>query len=342
MRKAAMALGILAGLLGAGWFYYESKGLTVEIPVEQLAWVLFLCTMGFGGGVLALIKPAVAGILMLISGIGSFAVALIVGYAPLTLPLIAGGALALAACAKQPAARAAASALGILAGILGALGAYITFFLRPGELLYSLMLFLFPLIAIAGGVIVLSRPAVGGILMVVTWIGFFCMACMVADEVGFCPQSKITEILLSIFACITASLLLLAGAILALADPQSRSVARIVPLVLGISAGVIGALGVYGGVPVVPGGFLALGVLLSTMGIAGAVLTRSRPGVAGTLMLVSGIGGFAVAFIVPAFGYVGREADTFSIAYAIAGFPMIVGGVLSLVSREKGDRNLET
>ncbi|MBT9143598.1 MAG: hypothetical protein DDT29_02006 [Dehalococcoidia bacterium] len=32
----------------------------------------------------------------------------------------------------------------------------------------------------------------------------------------------------------------------------------------------------------------------------------------------------------------------FCVAYAIAGFPMIVGGVLSLVSRKKGARNLET
>ncbi|MCL0091141.1 hypothetical protein M1O13_04125 [Dehalococcoidia bacterium] len=148
-------------------------------------------------------------------------------------------------------------------------------------------------------------------------------------------------------ACIIASLLLLAGAILALADYQSRSIARIVALVLGISAGVIGALGVYGGVPVVPGGFLALGALLSTMGIAGAVLTRGRPGVAGTLMLVSGRG-FAAALIVRVFAVelsvvhylyttatVTGEAIIFCMAYAIAGFPMIAGAILALASRKK-------
>ena len=180
----------------------------------------------------------------------------------------------------------------------------------------------------------------GGILMLIPWIGFFLVA----------PFGLFREMEGALYslACIIASLLLFAGAILALADYQSRSIARIVALVLGISAGVIGALGVYGGVPVVPGGFLALGALLSTMGIAGAVLTRGRPGVAGTLMLVSGIGGFAAALIGRVFAVelsvvhylyttatVTGEAIIFCMAYAITGFPMIAGAILALAAREK-------
>ncbi|MCL0088163.1 hypothetical protein M1O19_06245 [Dehalococcoidia bacterium] len=238
--------------------------------------------------------------------------------------------------------RIAAMVLGILGGLFGAYGAHLVL-PWPGELLWSLILFLFSLIAIAGGILALRRPAVGGILMLIPWIGFFLVA-----PFGLFREYHEGMPFVSFWLYIIASLLLFAGAILALADYQSRSIARIVALVLGISAGVIGALGVYGGVPVVPGGFLALGALLSTMGIAGAVLTRGRPGVAGTLMLVSGIGGFAAALIVRVFAVelsvvhylyttatVTGEAIIFCMAYAIAGFPMIAGAILALAAREK-------
>ena len=153
MRIAAMVLGILGGLIGAYLVTFSPW----EVPAWiLLTWILLLPVAAIAGGVLALRRPAVGGILMLVSGIAGVIAAHLywlhpgywLGYIFAGILLITGGAIALAAREKRPAARVAVMALGILGGLFDASGAYIAMSWVP--LLSAAIVFLFSLIAIAG------------------------------------------------------------------------------------------------------------------------------------------------------------------------------------------------
>jgi hypothetical protein len=78
MRIAAMVLGIIGGLIGAGGVFEAIIiwRLPAEYLAEYVAWEgLLFPIMAIGGGVLALGRPAVGGILMLVSAIGGFVAA---------------------------------------------------------------------------------------------------------------------------------------------------------------------------------------------------------------------------------------------------------------------------
>ncbi|MCL0099174.1 hypothetical protein M1O16_05020 [Dehalococcoidia bacterium] len=147
MRIAAMVLGILGGLIGAYLVTFSPW----EVPAWiLLTWTLLLPVVAIAGGVLALRRPAVGGILMLVSGIAGVIAAHLywlhpgywLGYIFAGFLLIMGGAIALAAREKRPAARVAVMALGILGGLFGAYGAYIAMPWVP--LLSAAIVFFFP------------------------------------------------------------------------------------------------------------------------------------------------------------------------------------------------------
>ncbi|MBU0478161.1 hypothetical protein KKC91_06305 [bacterium] len=105
MKIAALILGILGGLAGivGAIMALLAGGVGAALEAEgastivTLGWVAFpLALLGIVGGSLAIAKPKVAGILMLISGIGGF-VAVSMGYIIAGPLLIIGGILGLIA-----------------------------------------------------------------------------------------------------------------------------------------------------------------------------------------------------------------------------------------------------
>ena len=104
MRIAALVLGIVGGLLGIGAgllviLTSSGSGFTVGSVKPEfifaLGWAAFpLSMMGIVGGALAVAKPKVAGILMLISAVGG-ALVIALGYTISAPLLLTGGILAL-------------------------------------------------------------------------------------------------------------------------------------------------------------------------------------------------------------------------------------------------------
>jgi len=108
MKIAALILGILGGIAGVvgsilvlvlggigSAFGGEGAG-----TVTTLGWVaLLLSIIGIVGGALALAKPKIAGIVMLVMGIGGF-IAVSLGYVVAGPLLIIGGILALVGSRK--------------------------------------------------------------------------------------------------------------------------------------------------------------------------------------------------------------------------------------------------
>jgi hypothetical protein len=101
-------------------------------------------------------------------------------------------------------------------------------------------------------------------------------------------------------------------------------------LILGILGGLAGLAGaifvlVFGGIGIVLGGegaktIVGLGwaaIPISFIGIIGAAMATTKAKIAGTLMLLSGIGGFIAI----------------SAGYLIGGPFLIIGGILALVAR---------
>jgi hypothetical protein len=311
MRIAAMVLGIIGGLISAGGVFED---IIRGFPAEYIAWEgLLFPIMAIAGGVLALVKPAVGGILMLVSAIGGFVAAYlhwpIFGwggfYIFASFLLIAGSALSFAAYKKLPAVRVVAMVLGIFSGLFLSLLFHAMIHLGHGngDLVPGVVLSLMAIasMAIAGGALALVRPAVGGTLMlvggIVSGIGSYII---VANF-----MAHLWPLLLS---CTIAGLLLIIGATLSFAAAKERPPVRKAAMVLGISAGLIAVFGVLGAfVPawmpyhhMTPREFLAslaagygviyfLFMAIAGMAIAGGALALVRPAVGGTLMLVSGI-----------------------------------------------------
>jgi hypothetical protein len=111
---------------------------------------------------------------------------------------------------------------------------------------------------------------------------------------------------------------------------KERSGLKISALILGILGGLGGLAGaifvlVFGGIGIVLGGegaktIVGLGwaaIPISFIGIIGAAMATTKAKIAGTLMLLSGIGGFIAI----------------SAGYLIGGPFLIIGGILALVAR---------
>ncbi|MBT9140988.1 MAG: hypothetical protein DDT30_01574 [Dehalococcoidia bacterium] len=330
-----MVLGILGGLAGAFGALTEIG----RIPGEFVIWGFLCSLMALAGGAIVLRSRAAAGVLMLIGGIGglgavvTFAIFvgldscpagpggnLIIFYVAAAFPLIIGGTTALAPCVKQLiTARRAAMALGILGGLVYAFCTTYVAMGDPeltGEVLSAVLLL--PVMAIAGGLLALTRPAAAGILMLISGIGgiVFPFLGWRLDDFG----------LVSPFV----TLLLIPGGILALAAAcEKHPPARIAAMVFGTLAGFVGTFGVAS-TGAMAGEILIWGLLCSLMAIIGGVLTLTRPTIARTLMLLSGIGSFGAAVLVIIFeAFVLWDDGFFVASYFIAGFLLILGGALA-------------
>ncbi|MBT9162974.1 MAG: hypothetical protein DDT27_01539 [Dehalococcoidia bacterium] len=261
-RIAAMALGIIGGLIGAyGVYSYvvyihtpvmlpvpipEPPGDVVYTPVmppvimREAHWGFLLpataiSVMAIAGGILALTRPKVAGALMLVAGISGFIAAYLNWlhvdygwtYGLAVYPLITGGAIALAAHKKHPTGRTVAMALGILAGFMSTSGAYMAIDWILGYrdgihwigLTLSIWGFLCGVIAITGGVLVLTRPPVGGMLLLLGSIGSLGNTVMLFFTGGF----LVTPIEIFMMYSFIAGLLLIPGAVLALASRKKQT-----------------------------------------------------------------------------------------------------------------------
>ena len=110
MRVAALILGIIGGLIGIGDTVFATvvEAMFSDISAEALGLLrtmtIAFCVMGLTGGALALAKPTLASVLMVLSGIwlagcvlGEFSTA-IGGLASAALLLIGG---ILAACGAE-------------------------------------------------------------------------------------------------------------------------------------------------------------------------------------------------------------------------------------------------
>jgi hypothetical protein len=110
MKILATILGILGGI-GGGivsviLIVIGNLGIGLGAPRGPLltgrGWAgLLLSLLGIAGGALAISRPKIAGILMLVSALGGF-IALMVGYVFGGPLLIAGGVLALVAARERP------------------------------------------------------------------------------------------------------------------------------------------------------------------------------------------------------------------------------------------------
>jgi hypothetical protein len=284
---------------------------------------------------------------MLVTGIGSFIAtgvfdfAAPVAYPPITLPLITAGALALTVREKQPAARVAARALGIFGGLIGGFGVFVAIVAIPeGLVIWG---FLCSLIAIAGGVIALNRPALAGTLMLLSAVGGIGAVVMifVLGTVPLCwADPGAAFIILYPFA----ALFLIPGGILALTSCKERPASINAAMILGIVGGLFAAVSALGVSPpfmlqereaweilmweiLVPIWVL----LFPVMGFTAGILALVRPKVAGILMLISGISGCVGFFALDLHPYNHLK----QVLCVLGGLLLVIGGVVALAWRKE-------
>jgi hypothetical protein len=320
--------------------------------VLTLAWtgVFFpggfvVLVVGIVGGVLAaLTKSVVAGILMLVTGIGGFIAAYVFfGRALFYLPtfvafllLIPGGIIALTARDKQPACSVHAMGLGILGGIIASGGVEYSIRVWPEQFVSWGFLSALTASAIAGGAAALYRPTLGGTLMLLSAIGSLGITIM-----GYVPgvQPPDWPFAIAEFRVMypLATILLIPGGALALASRKERPASIKAAMVLGIMGGLIAA---WCALMARPPFMLQeteawetlrrIWVLLfPVMGFTAGILALARPKVAGILMLISGISGYVGFFALDQSFY-----DLFFLC-GPGGLLLVIGGVLLLAGRKK-------
>jgi hypothetical protein len=222
MRKAAMVLGIMSAVFGG-----YSVVLTLAWSGVFLPGGFVVLVVGIVGGVLALTRPVAAGILMLATCIGGLIAAyvfpgLALFYLPIyyaSLPLIAGGIIALTARDKQPACSVHAMGLGFLGGIIQVPGVEYAIRVALEQFLIWGFLSALMAIAIAGGVIALYRPTLGGTLMLLSAIGSLGVAIIIIFFPRISPIFPDTILAVTYFL---TTILLIPGGALALASRTER------------------------------------------------------------------------------------------------------------------------
>ena len=179
IRVAAGVLGILGGVMNA---------LTVPIPWLAIESTL-VSLMAMGGGIFALKRPGVGGILMLLATAIVTIPVMWWGWGPFgtyILPLMfLGGLLALTSALTSDKKRAGiyvAMTLGIIGGLLAVLCTLMAHMAPPGwvepfillrgqeVLAFWIWVFLFPGMGLLGGILVLAKPKLAGILMLTSGI----------------------------------------------------------------------------------------------------------------------------------------------------------------------------
>ncbi|MCL0046517.1 hypothetical protein M1N18_00835 [Dehalococcoidales bacterium] len=178
IRVAAGVLGVLGGVMNA-----------LSMPIPWLAIEPTLVSlMAIGGGIFALRRPGVGGILMLLATIVTIPVVWWGWgpFGPIIPPLMfLGGLLALASALTSDKKRAGiyvAMTLGIIGGLLAVLCTLMAHMAPPGwvepfillrgqeVLAFWIWVFLFPGMGLLGGILVLAKPKLAGILMLTSGI----------------------------------------------------------------------------------------------------------------------------------------------------------------------------
>lgn len=252
MRKAAMVLGIIGGLLIATvgvWFAIEAVEEVARVWARPLAWGILLPT-AIAAGALALTKPKLAGILMVASVIsGGHALGFIgfsLAYVIVIFSFIPGcaRALALASREEQPAAaiaavvRKVARFFGFAGGSAGILGLmFIVWEVPQAEAMIAAWPTLFSLVmAIGGGALAPTKPKLAGILMLASaisgWSAFFSM---LGVGVFLCGWSILVFGIMQYLA----SWFLLPGTTLALTSNKKWRATTYVIMTLGIMGAMI-------------------------------------------------------------------------------------------------------
>jgi hypothetical protein len=342
MRKAAMVLGIMSAVFVGG--FSVVRVLFNPWAVLLSAGDLVVFVVGIVGGVLALTRPVVAGILMLATGIGGLIAAhvfpgLALFYLPIYFafpPLIAGGIIALTARDKQPACSVHAMGLGFLGGIIGVPGVEYGIRVFPEQFLAWGFLCSLMAMAIAGGVIALYRPTLGGTLMLLSAIGSLGVA--IAPEIMppyWWYWWPFTDAIFGVYTL--AAIPLIPGSALALVSRKERPASIKAAMVLGIMGGLIATLCALMARPP----FMLQDIeawetlrliwvlLFPVMGFTAGILALARPKVAGILMLISGIIGYVGFFALDQSFY-----DLFLFC-GPGGLLLFIGGVLLLAGRKK-------
>jgi len=235
-RIAALVLGIVAALMSAG-----AAQITIgRIGEGPAALSPFFSFIGIVGGILALARPRIAWMLMVVAGIGCFLAAVVFFFAVFfaygeIVPLLAyilagllfitaGGMLALASSRERPAAIYTAMLLGVIGGLFATLCAlairFPLLFLTPWLMLqreglllawniqYWIWVALFPVMGFVAGVFVLARPRVAGALMFISalsgYIGFLGLAEPFGIPPVYCVPGCLLLFLGGAFALVSA------------------------------------------------------------------------------------------------------------------------------------------
>ncbi len=320
MRIAAMVLGLLGGLISAGGVYWGWPA----VGGGYLAWGIAFSLIGITGGLLALRKPKLSGILMLLGGIGGWSVLLAVlvfeglycrVYGPAgglcdahfafykafsfaCPPLFIGATLSLAASREYHRGSTVAMVLGLIGGFVSLLLVDVrTLYFADGMRAETIAIgLLLPAIGFAGGILALTKPASGGTLMLICGMGGILAAFL--DWPHFAYAMGYTY----------ASLPFFVGAAISFTAPGEYRLGRRPTLPLGIGRGVLGG---FGAIPA----FTRGSRLILALGVAGGVL--------------GGFGSF------PAFTY----QCPVMIPWTSLVFLMAVGGaILALIKPKMGGR----
>lgn len=340
MRIAAMVLGFIGGLIGILGVWHSPW-----IPGEYLVWGILSSFIGIAGGTLALKKPKVSGILMLLSAMGGWSAVIAAlifegfWYLGTHLPtftfryiiagplLFIGAALSLLACKEYLRGSKSAMILGLIGGLAGILAVDFStlYFAEVAPETMALALIL-PAIGIAGGALALTRPASGGTVMLIAVI-----SSILASFLGW-PHFAYSG------AYMLAGFPLIPGAALSLTASRGyHRVSRLV-MALGITAGVLGAFGAMPAFDFRCPVMIPWTILVFLMAVGGGILALTRPKVAGTLMFLSAIAGWLapVGMLLVGWG-VGLELGGIFVAacYFLAGLLLLIGGTLALTSHNK-------
>jgi hypothetical protein len=132
-----------------------------------------------------------------------------------------------------------------------------------------------------------------------------------------------------------ALFLLISGGIIALTGREKQPAARVVARALGIFGGLLGGFGVFVVIVAIPEGLVIWGFLCSLMAIAGGAIALDRPALAGTLILLSAVGGVGLAFTILFTEHIycwAQPENIPIILYPFATLFLIPGGILALTS----------